>query len=159
MFPQGDTTGPKSRELVFPEGGNCRSKYPTRLPTGGDRQCLAFCPVQLERILAFSHQRAKGTRGEKPWVWIRAVIPYAGVPARGYNKSKVPRPGVAGQAHNSPKIPHGFIPFFRILHRQSGVVLAAPTQFSTVVPFAHFRRRLVILLRGAVFDGREDRAF
>ena len=67
------------------------------------------------------------------------------------------------QAHIPNTAPDGLAPSAfdpsRILHRQCGIVLAAPVLFFAVVPFVVCRRRRVIFLRGAVYDGRKGQAF
>ena len=42
VLSQGDTTGPKSRGLAFPEGTLQTHKCPTRLPTGWHRRFWIF---------------------------------------------------------------------------------------------------------------------
>ena len=46
------------------------------------RSVYVISRAQLERILAFFHQRAKRTRGEKPRVRIGVMLPRPGVPGR-----------------------------------------------------------------------------
>ena len=121
--------------------------------------------AQLEQLLAIFRRRTKVIRGEKPWVRIPIVLPRPGVPGRGHY-SKLPRPGVPGRGHCRPKFPARFPTGW---HRrllilfsntpQCGVVLAAPVLFFAVVPFVVCRRRRVILLRGAVYDGRKGNSF
>ena len=72
----------------------------------------------------------------------------------------LPRPGVPRRGHCRPIFQHGFWPFSRVLHRQSGVVLAAAILFCfTVVPFVVCRERRAIFLRGAVYDCRKSHYF
>ena len=54
---------------------------------------FAIFRAQLKRLLAFFRQRAEKTRGEKPRVRIRIVLP---------------KPGAPGQGHCRPKLQHGF---------------------------------------------------
>ena len=68
-------------------------KRPTRLPTGWHRRFLPFFGRSLSGFSrCFVNERRK-TRGEKPRVRIRVVLP---------------RPGVPGRGHCRPKFPHGF---------------------------------------------------
>ena len=113
-----------------------------------------------------SRQGANGTRHGKAWVRTRILIPRRGVPRRGNYKPELPGPRDLERGHCSPKSPTrlsmvgtvGFWPFSRILHRQRGVVVAAPVILVAVVPFVACRR-CVIFLRGTVDDGRKGQAF
>ena len=93
MFPQGDTTGPKNRGLVFPGGNIAHPIVQRGYRRVGTVGFLTFFRAQLGKILAFSRQRTKRARGEKPRVRVRVVLPTPGVPGRG---------------HCRPKFQHGF---------------------------------------------------
>ena len=57
--PQGDTTGPKSRGLVFPEGDIADPQMSNEATDGLAPSVFAIFRAQLARILALFHQRAK----------------------------------------------------------------------------------------------------
>ena len=77
-----------------PRGGHCRPKCPTRLPTSWHRRCRTLFRVQRERLLTSFRQRVRRTRGEKPQVRSRILLPRPGAPARGHYRPKEPRIGV-----------------------------------------------------------------
>ena len=89
--PQGDTTGSKSRGLVFPEGDIADPQMSNEATDGLAPSVFAIFRAQLERILAFFRQRAKKIRGEKPRARIRVVLPRPGVPRRGHCRPKFHR--------------------------------------------------------------------
>ena len=60
---------------------------------------------QSTQFLANFHQRAKRTRGGKPWVRIRIMLPRPGAPARGHHRPKEPRTGVPRRGYCRPKRP------------------------------------------------------
>ena len=84
MLPQGDTAGPKNRGLVFPEGDISNPQMSNEATDGLAPSGFAIFRAQFERIVAFFRQRAKKTRGKKPRVRIRVVLPWPGVPGRGH---------------------------------------------------------------------------
>ena len=60
MFPQGVTTGPMNRGLVF-QKGTLQTQISNEATDGLAPSVCAFFRVQLERILAFPRQREKKT--------------------------------------------------------------------------------------------------
>ena len=143
MFPLGDTTGPKSRGLVFPEGDIADPQTSNEATDGLSPSIFDIFWAQLERILALFRQRAK----------------------------KDPRRETTGS--DSRRAPEAWCSRTRTLQAQiqtrlltllsnipqSGIILAAPILFFTVVAFAVCRGRCAIFLRGAVHDSRNDQAF
>ena len=116
-------------------------------------------------FLRFFRQRVRVTRGEEPWIRTRIVHLKPSIPGRGHYRAILPKPGVPRQGYCKPKLPtrpptdwHR-----RLLTLLSNIpqcdVLAAPVLFFAVVPFVICRRRRVIFLRGAVYDGRKRQAF
>ena len=59
VLPQGDTTGPKSRGLVFPEGDIADPQMSNEATDGLAPSVSAIFRAQLERILALFRQRVK----------------------------------------------------------------------------------------------------
>ena len=88
--------------------GTLQTQMSNELPTGWHRRFLTIFRAPLERILAFSADGRKKTRGEKPRVRIRVVLPRPGVPARGHHRPNVPRPGFPERGHCRPTFQHGF---------------------------------------------------
>ena len=99
--PEGDTTGPKSRGLVFLEeeisDPNAQRSY-RRVGTVG----VGLFRVQRGRRLTSFRQRVRRTRGEKPQVRTRILLPRPGAPARGHYWIKEPRTGVPRRGHCRP---------------------------------------------------------
>ena len=85
-----------------PRGGHCRSKCPTRLPTGWHRRCWTLFRVQRGRLLTSFRQRVRRTPGEKPRVRTRILLPRPGAPAWGHYRPKEPRAGVPRRRHCRP---------------------------------------------------------
>ena len=59
MLPQGDTTGPKRRGLVFPKGDIADPQMSNEATDGLAPSVSAIFRAQLKRILALFHQQAK----------------------------------------------------------------------------------------------------
>ena len=58
--------------------------------------------MQRGRLLTSFRQRVRRTRGEKPRVRTRILLPRPGAPARGHYKPKEPRTGVPRREHCRP---------------------------------------------------------
>ena len=157
VFPQGDTTGPKSRGLVFPEGGIADPQMSNEATDGLAPSVFDHFSGAVRADSCFFRQRAKRTQGEKRRVRIRMVLPRPVLP-----QEDTTGPTCRGRVFPDGDIagPHSNTAFDSSLkHSTSGVVLAAPILFFTVVPFVIWRGRRVIFLRGAVYDGRKGQSF
>ena len=84
------------------ESVRCRPKCPARLPTGWHRRCWTLARVQRGWLLTSFRQRVRRTRGEKPRVRTRILLPRSGYPVRGHYKPKEPRTGVPRGGHCRP---------------------------------------------------------
>ena len=93
---------PKEPRTGVPRRGHCRPKCPTRLPTGWHRRCWTLFRVQRGRFLTSFRQRVRRTRGEKPQVRTRILLPKPGAPARGHYRPKEPRTGVPSRGRCRP---------------------------------------------------------
>ena len=149
MFPDGDITGQNGRGLVFRTGTlQARTAEPwcSRTGTLQDKTAEAWC----------------SERGH-----YRPERPNPGVPGRGHYGTKRPRPGVPGRGHYRPRfparLPTGWPRWLWILLSNTPPIMwrcsGSPVLFFTVLAFVVCRRRRVISLRGAVYDGRIGQAF
>ena len=143
MFPQEDTTGPKSRGLVFPEGDiagpNVERGY-RRVGTVG------FC--HFSDAVRADSRVLPPTSEEDPR---RETT--------GSDSRCAPEAWCSRTRTLQAQIATRLLTLLsNTQHTKSGVVLAAPILFSTVVPFVVCRGRRAIFLRGAVHDGRKDQA-
>jgi len=177
-FPDGDITGPNGRTLVFPDGDI----------TGQNGRGLVFRTGTLQARTAEPWCSRTGTLQDKTAeAWCserghyRPERPNPGVPGRGHCRTKRPRPGVHGRGHYRPERPRPGVPgrghyrprFPARLptgwHRRLLIFLSntpqimwcwsgRPVLFFAVVALVVCRRRRVIFLRGAVYDGRIGQA-
>ena len=81
---------PKEPRTCFHRRGHCtlQTQKSNEATDGLAPSGFDHIRAQLEQILAFVRQEAKKTRGEKPQVRIRVVLPRPGVPGRGHCKPK-----------------------------------------------------------------------
>ena len=101
VFLRGALQGQRAEDGV-PRGGHCRPKCPTRLPTGWHRRCWTLFRVQQGRLFTSFPQRVRRTRGKKPRVRTRILLPRPGAPARGHYRPKEPETGVPRRGHCRP---------------------------------------------------------
>ena len=96
----------------------------------------------------------------------RTKRPRPGVHGRGHYRPERPRPGVLGRGHYRPRfparLPTGWHRRLLILLSNTAPIMwcwsGRPVLFFAVVAFVVCRRRCVISLRGAVYDGRIGQA-
>ena len=55
MFPEGDTSSPKCRDLVFPDGDIAGPNSQHGLPTDWHSRLLTLLRAQVEQLLAIFH--------------------------------------------------------------------------------------------------------
>ena len=87
MFLRGTLQAQRAKEWCS-QRGTLQAQMSNEATNGLAPSVFAILRAQLERILAFSRQRAKKTRGKKLRVRIRIVLPKPGVPGRGYCRPK-----------------------------------------------------------------------
>ena len=78
---------------------------PNEATAGWHRRCWSLFRVQRGRLLTSFRQRVRRTRGEKPRVRTRIMLPRPSVPARGHHRLKEPRTGVTRRGQWRPKCP------------------------------------------------------
>ena len=133
--PNGDITGPNGRTLVFPEGDI----------TG-----------QNGRGLVLPDGDITGQNG-------RGLV----LKGREHYRPERPRPGIPGRGHYRPRfparLPTGWHSRLLMLLSNTPQIMwccsGSPVLLFAVVAFVVCRRRRVIFLRGAVYDGRKGQAF
>ena len=90
-----------------------------------------------------------------------------GVSGRGHYRPERPRPGVPGRGHYRPRfparLPTGWHHWLLIVLSNTPQIMwccsGSPVLFFAVVAFVVCRRRRIIFLRGAGYDGRKGQAF
>ena len=127
--PERDTTCPKGRELVFPEGEIADRK----IQRGYRRLCTVGVGLVSDaaRLLTSFRQRVRRTRGEKSRVRTRILLPRPGDRARGHCRHKERRTGVLCTGHIRPThVQRGYRQLGTVVFRHfSGVVRADSLDF------------------------------
>ena len=135
---------------------SCRSSLKSPVPSGAVRAAsCAFSPksegdTRRETVGPDSHRapeawcsRARTLQAQTAETWCFRT---------GTLQAQIPNTACDGLA------PSAFDPSLEY-YRECGAVLAAPVLFFAVVPFVVCRRRRVIFLHGAVYDGQKGQAF
>ena len=144
MLPQGDTTGPKSRGLVFPGGDIADQQMSYEATDGLAPSVFAISWAQLERIFALFRQRAKKNPRRE---------------TTGSDSRRAPEAWCSRTGTLQAQIPTRLLTLLLNIPQTKCCYSGCTILFSTVVPFVVCRGRRAIFLCGAVHDGRKDQAF